>query len=222
MEKSFRLIRSPRRRNLAFGIDPENGELLVYAPLRMSKGAIEQLISMHPDVIGTLRRRVLEKAAARPEYRFGEGGEFWYLGKKYPLRFSGRLRYFDQAFFVPRGTEEEIREQLTTLYAKLAQEYLLDNVTRRATEFSLSVRQIRITGARTRWGSCTARGTLSFCWRLVLWPPDFIDYVVCHELAHRVKLNHSPRFWEVLGKMRPDCREKRAYMRDHYMEYEAW
>jgi len=69
--------------------------------------------------------------------------------------------------------------------------------------------QIKITGARTRWGSCSAKGNLNFSWRLMLAGGPEIDYVVVHELAHLREMNHSPRFWAVVEAALPDYRERK-------------
>lgn len=79
---------------------------------------------------------------------------------------------------------------------------------------SVSVRQ-----QRTRWGSCSARGNLSFNWKLVLMPQEILDYVVVHELAHRREMNHSPRFWAVVAAQLPDYGRRRAWLKTHGGEY---
>jgi hypothetical protein len=74
-------------------------------------------------------------------------------------------------------------------------------------------KKIRISGARTRWGSCSTTGTLSFTWRLVMAPIELIDYVVVHELVHTQIKNHSPAFWEALAVIMPDHKAHRAWFR---------
>ena len=69
--------------------------------------------------------------------------------------------------------------------------------------------QVKITGARTRWGSCSGKGNLNFSWRLMLAGEAEIDYVVVHELAHLREMNHSPRFWAVVEAVLPDYRERK-------------
>jgi predicted metal-dependent hydrolase len=76
-------------------------------------------------------------------------------------------------------------------------------------------RRIRIGGQRTRWGSCSSRGTLSFNWRLVLAPPAVLDYVVVHELCHLRVPNHSRRFWALVELHRPHWRQQRQWLRDY-------
>ena len=69
---------------------------------------------------------------------------------------------------------------------------------------------MRVTSARTRWGSCSSRGVISFSWRLMRMPPEFIEYVVVHELAHLREMNHGPRFWAVVADVMPDWKARRA------------
>ena len=76
-------------------------------------------------------------------------------------------------------------------------------------------RRIRIGGQRTLWGSCSPRGTLSFNWRLVLAPPEVLDYVVVHELCHLRVPNHSRRFWALVERHRPHWRQQRHWLRDY-------
>jgi predicted metal-dependent hydrolase len=82
--------------------------------------------------------------------------------------------------------------------------------------------RIQVRDQRTRWGSCSARGTLSFNWRLVLAPYDVLDYVVVHELCHLREPNHSRRFWRLLETRRPGWREQRAWLREHGAELLAF
>ena len=73
--------------------------------------------------------------------------------------------------------------------------------------------QVRITSAKTRWGSCSAKGGLNFSWRLLLAPPEAVDYVVVHELAHLVEFNHSPRFWAIVKGILPDYKARRQSLK---------
>jgi predicted metal-dependent hydrolase len=82
--------------------------------------------------------------------------------------------------------------------------------------------RIAIRGQRTRWGSCSSRGTLSFNWRLALAPPAVLDYVVVHELCHLREPNHSPRFWALVESRRPDWRRQREWLREHGEELLAF
>jgi predicted metal-dependent hydrolase len=79
----------------------------------------------------------------------------------------------------------------------------------------LSQRPTRMTlrDTRSRWGSCTARGELNFSWRLILAPPMVLDYLVAHEMAHLREMNHSPRFWALLGDLCPNVEAAEAWLK---------
>ena len=70
-----------------------------------------------------------------------------------------------------------------------------------AEKFGLTYRKVRITGAKSRWGSCTSRGTISLSCYLMLLPVNLMDYVILHELAHTKEMNHGPEFWKLLDSM---------------------
>lgn len=91
-----------------------------------------------------------------------------------------------------------------------------------AEPLGVSWSRIEIRDQRSRWGSCSTRGTLSFNWRLVLAPFEVLDYVVVHELCHLREANHSQRFWKLVEGRRPDWREHRNWLHEHGPELLAF
>jgi len=91
-----------------------------------------------------------------------------------------------------------------------------------APELDVSWSRIVIRDQRSRWGSCSTRGTLSFNWRLVLAPFDVLDYVVVHELCHLREPNHSSRFWRLVESRRPGWRAQRDWLHEHGPELLAF
>ena len=91
-----------------------------------------------------------------------------------------------------------------------------------ALRLGASFQRIAIRDQRTRWGSCSSRGTLSFNWRLVLAPLEVAEYVVVHELCHLREPNHSPRFWQLVADARPGYRYQRRWLGDHGWELLAY
>ena len=91
-----------------------------------------------------------------------------------------------------------------------------------ASALGVSYRRIALRDQRSRWGSCSANGTLSFNWRLVLAPHDVLDYVVVHEVCHLVEHNHGPEFWRLVERRRRDYREPKAWLHEHGWEILAY
>ena len=219
-EPEFDIIRSRRRTRISFTIDPESGRLQVLAPWGIRGDRIEELVARNSAVVEYLRRRWSELERRRPRFEFREGGSFLYLGNFHRLHLSRRTTGFDgREFLIPHGSEEEVRERLERLYRRLAAEHLTGRVAEFAGKFQLSPGKIRIGGALRRWGSCSRRGDLNYSWRLIQCPERLIDYVVIHELAHLIELNHSSRFWEQVGRMCPRYRECRLELTDDAILY---
>ncbi len=216
------VVRSPRRRRIAFTIRPEDGAPVILVPPRLSVAEIRRIVERNGELLEKLRARFLEYDARRTVSRFCEGEEFHYLGRLYPLRFSHRILAFDEAFLVPAGEAESVRMSLETLYRRLAAELLPGKVAAFAERFDLTCSRVRIGGAERRWGSCSRNGSINFSWRLVRWPEPVIDYVVIHELAHRIELNHSDQFWREVARMCPDYRAHDRFLRDRIPEYCPW
>lgn len=79
----------------------------------------------------------------------------------------------------------------------------------------IRITRVRVAMQRTRWGSCSSRGTLSFNVRLYLAPPEALDYVVVHELCHLVHMNHSKEFWALVESIMPDYKVWRRWLREN-------
>ena len=110
------------------------------------------------------------------------------------------------------------RTALEKRYINAAKEYFPKRVAYFQQFTGGTYNRITIRDQKTRWGSCSARGTLSFNWRLMLAPPAILDYVVVHELCHLTHMDHSPAFWQAVGKVYPDYRTARKWLKDHEQE----
>lgn len=108
---------------------------------------------------------------------------------------SGTHRFSDEA------VQKLVRAAIVRALKKVASEFLPPLLKVWAERFGLTYRKVRITGARSRWGSCTSARTISLSCYLMLVPSHLIDYVILHELAHTREMNHGPRFWELLNDM---------------------
>jgi len=111
-------------------------------------------------------------------------------------------------------SEQDVRRAARELVTMVAEE--------EAAALGVAYRRIELRDQRTRWGSCSSRGTLSFNWRLVLAPFEVLDYIVVHELCHLREPNHSPRFWRLVASRRPGWRRQRDWLNEHGPELLAF
>jgi predicted metal-dependent hydrolase len=130
-------------------------------------------------------------------------------GKRATVRLDG------QAFTIMAPEEHAARSALEAWLREAARFAIVTQVERRAAEMGLAYGNVAIRDQKTRWGSCSHAGNLNFNWRLVLAPSAVLDYVVVHELAHRVELNHSMRFWRIVAHYCPNMSEHRTWLRAH-------
>ena len=113
----------------------------------------------------------------------------------------------------PRDYEQN--PALEVQYRKEARRRITERAAYFAEKMGVDYGRIAIKAAKTRWGSCSAQGNLNFHWKLILMPPAILDYVVVHELAHRIEMNHSPRFWAQVERILPDYRERRRWIKEN-------
>lgn len=110
------------------------------------------------------------------------------------------------------------REALEKRYLAAAKEYFPKRAAYFAPLTGGTYHRITIRDQKTRWGSCSAKGTLSFNWRLMLAPPAVLDYVIVHELCHLTHMDHSKAFWALVESVCPDYRTHRKWLKDHGQE----
>ncbi len=209
---SFELVRSGRK-TLALTVDRE-GQLTVRAPYRTPRDQIETFVLEKRAWIAKTRAHM---AALPPKetLTLREGAALPYLGRTLtlargtgtkPVLSGDTLRLpacATEAAPVVRWLEKQARLELTARISALSQRY------------GLRPEALRLSRAGGRWGSMSARGTLSLNRALILCPPDVIDYVIVHELCHLPHPDHSAAFWALVERCLPGYRAQRAWLRAH-------
>ncbi len=109
--------------------------------------------------------------------------------------------------------DAELEEVVTSWYRKQAFLILKQKVDETISLLGVEYTRLMIRGQKTRWGSCSRKGTLSFNWKLMMFSEPVIDYVVLHEVAHLKEMNHSKRFWAIVEWYCPECHEHRKWLR---------
>lgn len=221
-EVSFTLQRS-RRRTMQLSIDHRGLRLAI--PTRVSEAeALRFIHSKAAWVLAKLDDWANRTPAAPAE--IADGMRFAILGQPCTLRMETGLRqarwqegFYGRELILPHSTGSAARTHLL----KGLHRYALAYFQGRAEEYAYVLQQfspgtklpsVRLSNARTRWGSCSQRSGIRLNWRLIHLPNAQVDYVVAHEIAHLLEMNHSARFWAVVARLCPDYEAARDAMRD--------
>ncbi len=221
----FRIRRSARARRSRLTIT-EDGVALVVLPARAPAHLASELVDRHARWInrhvGRIRAQQAERAARPP---LDGGRQLPIAGVPHSVLVTTALhsRRSDVSvesnhLLVQRAaTETRTTAALVEGWLRArARDAIAETLGRRAVEMGLEVHKMAIRDQRTRWGSASRRETLSFNWRLVMCPPEILDYVVVHELAHLRQSGHGPRFWSLVGRYFPDSAGARRWLRANH------
>jgi len=208
-----KIIRS-KRKSVSLHID-NTGEVIVKAPLLMPKAFIERFVDKNSDWIEKQQDKNQKLLKEAPPHDFMPGDKFYFLGEEYELQFSEKAPksiVLEGAFITRPADINIIKKRLSKWYRNEAYFYLTERLAMYAEKYNLPYNELKITSAARRWGSCTSAGNINFPWRIVMCPEKSIHYVVAHEMAHLLQMNHSPRFWREVEKMCPNYWEDRKWL----------
>jgi len=216
------IIRSPRK-TIALIITAD-ARLVIRSPHHTSSADLQRLIaSKQAWIQRKLRAQTTRQAKILPKC-FADGERFPYLGQWLTLTISDRartIRQDGQALLFPQAKLTDPQPALQKWYRRQARRHLAQRVQCYAALHGFQYAAVTITDARTRWGSCGAQNTLNFSWRLMLTPPDVVDYVVIHELCHTRIKNHAKHFWLAVQAIMPDYRRHKQWLADN-QDLLAW
>lgn len=214
---SIRLRRHRRARRYTLRIHPSDREAILTMPPRGNLADAKDFAQRHGAWIAARLGRLpkaepfepgtivpLRGLAHRIVHRAGVRGTAWTEMRDNGDRLlcvAGGVEHID------RRVHDFLKREARRDLQKAAQSY--------ATALGVRVKRLSIRDQSSRWGSCTSGGSLSFSWRLILAPPYVLDYLAAHEVAHLVEMNHSPRFWRVVGRICHHVERAKAWLDTH-------
>jgi predicted metal-dependent hydrolase len=200
---------SPRRRSIGIQVTAE-GRVVVALPRGVSQADLARALEKH-------RAWIVRKLAEQRE-AWGrlQPGEACYLGRPYRLRAlrgtAGRVVLRGEEIRVPCSRAGDFWPRLEAWYREQASGLLTARVGHYAARMGLKPGPLALKAWKRRWGECHPDGALKFNWRLILCPPEIVDYVVVHELAHLAVPGHNPRFWARVAAVLPDYTARRRWL----------
>lgn len=213
----IRLRANPRAQRYLLRLPADSSGPVLTVPRGGSLARAEHFARQHVDWL-------LERLQDRPDHvAFSPGDSVPLRGESHVIVPTGGLRGVitvgqtsegGPALLVP-GAEDHIPRKVTSWLKDQARADLTERATLHARTIGKKITAISIRDTRSRWGSCASNGRLSFSWRLVLAPPDILDYVAAHEVAHLREMNHSARFWRLCEELAPQTPSARLWLKEN-------
>ena len=222
--KEFKLTRS-NRKTLALHI--RDGCVEVRAPFGMPEYRISAFIAKKEKWIETKLAESISRVKQRESFSLSYGDDIRYRGALYRITEGqgDKCGFTDTCLYVPPDLSPgQIKIHCTDIL-KIQAAGLFSYVARHYTRLmAVSPAGFRISNAKTIWGSCSAQKRVNISWRLIMADDGVIEYIIIHELAHLIELNHSARFWAIVERYIPDYKARRARLHalQRELSYEDW
>jgi predicted metal-dependent hydrolase len=211
---AVRIVRRPRARRYLLGLQPDGTARLVI-PRRGTEA--EALAFLARSEAWLLRRWSHWRSKSHARSAWMDGTLFLFRGEEISLRVEAggdgvKLHFADQLIDLPRALPD-YRASVQAHLRRMAEEELKVRTRELAQWHGIAIRNVSVRAQKSRWGSCSARGTISLNWRLVQTPPFVVDYLIVHELMHRREMNHSARYWKQVERAFPDYRTAEMWLK---------
>lgn len=206
------LRRSRQARRLSLRVSQLDGRVTLSMPLSLPLSQAQRFLTERTEWVRAALRDVAGQEVIRP------GAQVLWQGQTLQIAEAKvRTPQIDAAqLLVPPDPDHSRTARKVAAFLRFAaQQRLTAASDRYAAALGRGYRQISLRDTRSRWGSCTADGRLMYSWRLIMAPPDVLDYVAAHEIAHLAEMNHSARFWAHVARLMPDYPHHRAWLRQH-------
>lgn len=214
-EVQVRVMPLARVRKATLRYDMKNQEFKIRVPLHYKKAAVEGFLREAQE---WMEKQILQAPQLVPIYKcrkvsvMGNEVELKY----YASRRTSFLMTDDKLHIM--GPTPNFGPVLEKWFKQMILEYFQVKSNHYSVLLGVKVKKVGIREARTRWGSCSAHGSLSYNWRLIFAPKEVIDYVIAHEVAHLKEMNHSLKFWRLVAQLHPKSQEARHWLKKNGSE----
>ena len=204
------ILRNPRARRMTLRVDPKPGAATLVAPPFLDTRTAMRFVRENAD---WLTEKLSQQSIPVP---FANGSDIPFRGKLHRIEALRTVRGLvvrrNQTLYVPGG-RDHLPRRLTDWLKEEARVALTAAATEHAVALGGNLERITVRDQKSRWGSCSPDGNISFSWRLILAPPVILDYVAAHEAAHLIQMNHSRAFWKLVAKRIKDPEAATEWLR---------
>ena len=211
-----KVVENDRAKRLTLRLFPAGDGLKVTTPAHVGDDEIEEFVNRNRHWAATRIARLPKRV------ELNHGATIPFKGIEHTIIPSGSLRGLvqvkmqdDAPVLVVPGEPSTTSRKLVSFMKREARSALDEVVNIHADKIGIRPKQIRITDTTSRWGSCSSTRTLSFSWRIIMAPPEVLNYLAAHEVAHLREMNHSDRFWNLTRELCPDTDIQKGWLRAH-------
>ena len=220
----YTIIRSKRK---TAALHVKNGEAIIRAPYGYPKENIEQFVVQKEKWLTGVLAKQNSQIENKKEFVVNYNSTIMLRGKSCTImeNYAEDQFFNGREFWIPTGlTPEEIKARCVRLYKQILEVVLNERVAFYANFMGVRPTAVKISNAKTRWGSCSSRKRLNFSWWLMMAEDSVIDYVIIHELAHTIVPNHSSDFWRAVEIAMPHYKAERAKLKtlQQRLMHENW
>lgn len=198
-----------------------DGQVSVYVPEKLTRQQLEDLLESKRKWVYRNLAEWEDLNSARTEREYVNGEGFLYLGRSYRLKLvdvQDSPLILKDGYFCLRsnnGSTPDADAAFKEFFREKGKTRIPERVAHFQARMGVEASDVKIMDLKNRWASCSANGNLNFHWKCMMAPSRVLDYIVVHELAHLIHLNHTEAFWNEVDKVMPDYQERKDWLRVH-------
>ena len=227
-ELNIQIVRSKRK---SISLHIKNEEIILRAPDYTPRVMLKAFALSKIEWLRKHLARMQTTPKVQPK-SYQDGEQWLFFGEKFRLKISTSVQsktYFDQEqaqlhIYIGnrvKSIDAFIKKQVASWYKQQGTEYLAKKLVTLSIQMQLEPKGHVVRDYKARWGSCSAKGDLSFNWRIFMAPTEVVDSVIVHELAHLKHFNHSKQFWSLVYSACPNYKEQHEWLKTHQQELQS-
>ncbi len=207
--------RRPAARRVTLRISNATGEIVLTLPEKMSLATAQRFAESYGGWIATRVRKVPDRVAFEMGALIPIRGEPHRIMRPYGAYIkTGIFQCADDSrIIVVSGENSHVARRVKELLMRAARHDLEKAVAHYTQKLNVTAQKLTLRDTKSRWGSCSSRGSLSFSWRLIMAPAYVLDYLAAHEVGHLMEMNHSHRFWRIVNDLCPHVEEAEKWLK---------